>query len=137
LRKTLEDRAANLGLLPPVVEFRGAVSDLADAYREADIFVLTSASEGTPNVLLEASSSGLPVVATRVGGTNEVVQEGKTGFLIDSADEAGMAAAVLRLIGDEDLRLRMGAQGRRFVEENHSLPRLGQGMTDFYSNLLT
>jgi glycosyltransferase involved in cell wall biosynthesis len=71
LRKSLEERAAGLGLMPPVLEFRGAVSDLAEVYRQSDIFVLTSDFEGTPNVLLEASGSGLPIVTTRTGDTSQ------------------------------------------------------------------
>jgi len=136
LRKSLEERAACLGLRPPVVEFRGSASDMADVYRESDIFVLTSDSEGTPNVLLEASGSGLPIVATRAGGTSDVVREGETGFLCDCGDEEGLVSAVLRLVGNEELRRRVGAQGRRFVEDRHSSLRLGQFLSEFYTQML-
>jgi glycosyltransferase involved in cell wall biosynthesis len=136
LRKSLQERAACLGLMPPVVEFRGSVSDLAEIYHESDIFVFTSDSEGTPNVLLEASGSGLPIVATRTGDTSDVVRDGETGFLCDCGDEEGLVSAVLRLVGDEELRRRVGAQGRRFVEENHSSLRLGEFLTEFYTQML-
>jgi glycosyltransferase involved in cell wall biosynthesis len=136
LRKLLEERAVGLGLMPPVLEFRGAVPDLAEVYRESDIFVLTSDSEGTPNVLLEASGSGLPIVTTRIGDTSDVVRHGETGFLCDCGDEEGLASAVLRLVGDEELRRRLGAQGRRFVEKNHSSLRLTQFLTEFYTQML-
>jgi glycosyltransferase involved in cell wall biosynthesis len=136
LRKSLEERAACLGLMPPVVEFRGSVSDLLEVYRESDIFVLTSDSEGTPNVLLEASGSGLPIVATRTGDATHVVRDGETGFLCNCGDEEALVSAVLRLAGDEELRRRVGAQGRRFVEENYSSLRLAQFLTDFYTQVL-
>jgi glycosyltransferase involved in cell wall biosynthesis len=136
LRKSLQERAVGLGLMPPVLEFRGAVSDLAEVYRESDIFVFTSDSEGTPNVLLEASASGLPIVTTRTGDTPDVVRDGETGFLCDCGDEEGLASAVLKLVGDEELRRRVGAQGRQFVEENHSSFRLAQFLAELYTQML-
>ena len=103
------------------------------AYREAEILVVTSDWEGTPNVVLEASASGLPVVATRVGGVPEVVKEGETGFLCDREDTDGLVSAVSKLVADDDLRRRMGEQGRRFVQENHSLERLGKSLAELYT----
>jgi glycosyltransferase involved in cell wall biosynthesis len=82
-RDTLEQQAARLGLSPESVEFRPAVGDMGPVYRDADIFLLTSDWEGTPNVVLEAMASGLPVVATRVGGVPEIVRHGETGLLVD------------------------------------------------------
>lgn len=120
LRQSLEQRAADLGLLPGAVEFRGAVSNMAAAYQEADILVLTSDWEGTPNVVLEAMASGLPVVATRVGGVPEVVQHRETGYLSEAHDEEAISEHALDLVNNPVLRNEMGRRARQYVVVNHS-----------------
>lgn len=124
LRSALEQQARVLGLLPDDVEFLGQVSDMRQIYRESDILVLTSDHEGTPNIILEAMASGLPVVATRVGGVPEIVRHGETGFLVEPEDEDGMVDAILTLIKNRDLRLKFGRAGREFVLVHHSLDKL-------------
>jgi glycosyltransferase involved in cell wall biosynthesis len=106
-------------------------------YREVDVFVLTSDWEGTPNVVLEASACGLPVVATRAGGTSAVVCDGETGLLCDCTDEEGLVSAIMRLVNDRELRHRMGERGRRFVEENHASTRLAQFLAEIYSRVMS
>jgi glycosyltransferase involved in cell wall biosynthesis len=123
LRDALEKRAAELGI-SDAVEFAGGVSDVERLYRQADIFALTSDYEGLPNVLLEAMASGLPVVATSVGGVPPIVHDGETGFLVPPADEEAMASAILLLANKPELRRDMGRRGRAFVEHDHSLARL-------------
>jgi glycosyltransferase involved in cell wall biosynthesis len=124
LRAELESQARNLGLLPDVAEFRGGVSDTRSVYHQAAVCVLTSDFEGTPNVLLEAMASGLPVVATQVGGVSEIVQHGQTGFLVEPHDLDGLVAALVELVKNRDLRMEMGRRARSYVEERHSLQRL-------------
>lgn len=131
-RAQLTQQATELGLFPDVVEFRGIVPDVTMVYREADIFVLTSDWEGTPNVALEAMASGLPVVATRVGGVPDVIQHGQTGFLADSGDEGAMIEALLKLVSNVDLRMQMGARARAYVEDCHSPRRLPPLLTNIY-----
>src|SRR5262249_53578952 len=80
-----------------------------------DIGVLTSLKEGIPRAALEAMAVGLPMVATRVTGTREVVRDGDTGFLVDVDDPVALAAALAVLIDDAGLRARMGARGREVV----------------------
>ena len=80
-------------------------------YRAADIFVLSSKWEGCPNVILEAMAFGLPVVATRVGGVPELVEDDKTGILIRPSDPHALADALKRLITDTDLRITLGKAG--------------------------
>jgi len=121
LKTELESQAAGQGLLASTLEFRGSAADIAPIYREADIFVMTSEYEGTPNVLLEAMASGLPVVATRVGGVPEVVQEGRNGLLVEAEDADGLLGALNRVIRDPELRLRLGKGARAYVEAHHSL----------------
>jgi len=74
--------------------------------------VLTSLKEGIPRAAIEAMAAGLPMVATRVTGTREVVRDGETGFLVDVGEPAALANALARLIDDPALRERMGARGR-------------------------
>ncbi len=131
-RAKLEKRAAELGLLPDAVEFRGNVTDTAALYRAADLLLLTSDHEGTPNVVMEAMACGLPVVATRVGGVPEIVQNGETGFLCDPKDEDGLTDAVLKLVADPALRKKMGAEARRFIEAHHSPQRLPEFLVGLY-----
>lgn len=136
LLQSLQERADKLGLLSTGVEFRNSVSNMAAAYREADILVLTSDWEGTPNVVLEASAAGLPIVTTRAGGTPDVVRDCVTGFLCDCGDAEGLVSAVLRLLSDEKLRHGMGEEGRRFVEEHYSSLRLGRFLAEIYPRVL-
>ena len=132
LRESLMAQARELGLLPDGIEFLGGVSDLVPVYQRADLFVLTSDWEGTPNVVLEASACGLPVVATRAGGTADVVRVGETGLLFDADDEEGMSRALIELVGEVKRRFVMGAAARRFVETNHSVGKLPEFLAALY-----
>ena len=132
LKNDLEAQARELGLLPEGVEFLGAVSDLIPVYQKADLFVLTSDWEGTPNVVLEASACGLPVIATRAGGTADVVRDGQTGALFGSDDEAGMTRAILNLVGDLKQRYVLGVAARQFVEAQHSVRKLPEFLSALY-----
>jgi len=136
LRPALEQQARELGLLPDGVMFLGQVSDMRPIYWEADILVLTSDHEGTPNVVLEAMSSGLPAVATKVGGVPEVVQNGLTGYLTPPDDENSMVEALLRLAHQPSLRAEMGASGRAYVEQHHSLRQLPFWLKKLYEEVL-
>jgi len=98
LRPELENQARSLGLFPDIVQFRGGVSDIRSVYHEADVCVLTSDFEGTPNVLLEAMSSGLPVVSTKVGGVPDIVRHGRTGFLAAPDDLDGLLVALVERV---------------------------------------
>jgi glycosyltransferase involved in cell wall biosynthesis len=95
-------------------------NQLVAAYNAADVFVLPSVQEGQGIVLLEAQACGKPVAAFGIGGVNEVVRGGETGFLSRPGDIAGLAEALMRLLGDGALRGRMGAAGRRLWEENYT-----------------
>ena len=113
-RAAMEARAAALGL-GSRVQFLGYRDDIPALLGRSDIGVLTSLKEGIPRAALEAMASGLPMVATRVNGTREVVRHEDTGFLVDVGDTVGCADALARLAADPSLRARMGERGREVV----------------------
>jgi len=92
----------------------------ARAYVQHSVVAGNGDCEGTPNSILEAAASGLPVVSTRHAGIKEAVVHDQTGFLVDEWDEAGMAAAMLRLAEDPALATRMGQAGRKHMEANYA-----------------
>src|SRR2546429_318279 len=129
-RSSLERLIAELGL-GEAVRLLGFVpdEDLPALYNAADGFVLASRRydllvEGFGISVLEASASGLPVIGTRSGGIPEAVREDETGFLVEPDDPAAVAAAAIRLLGDEELRRRIGAAGRAAVETYYNWDRV-------------
>jgi glycosyltransferase involved in cell wall biosynthesis len=92
--------------------FPGLVADIAPYYGLANMLVLPSHSEGSPNVLLEAMAAGLPIVATAVGGVPEMVANEKEGLLVESRNAPALAQAIERLSGEESLRVQLGKEAR-------------------------
>jgi glycosyltransferase involved in cell wall biosynthesis len=125
-----------LGPLGPRVRYRGALDDGAvlAALAEADLFVWPAVNEALGMALLEAQASGLPVVAGASGGVAGIVVSGETGLLVPAGDVAAFAAAVRRLIRDDEGRTAMGAAARAKVAREHDLPaaagRLGAVLAD-------
>jgi glycosyltransferase involved in cell wall biosynthesis len=115
----LERDAERLGVRDRVV-FAGHRDDARALLDELDVVALPSWTEGLPLVALEAMAHARPVVATPVGGTPEVVEDGRTGILVPPRDPRTLAAAVDRLLADPELRRRMGAAGRQRVAERFS-----------------
>lgn len=116
LRGELEQRIAKLNLSSRVV-LPGFRTDLDSLLGGADVVVLPSYTEGLPNIALEASAAGVPVVATAVGGTPEVVADGVSGFLVPSGQPAAIATRVNELLLAHALRTRLGAAGRQRMHE--------------------
>lgn len=132
LQSELESLARHWGLLPNHMRFRGSVADIESAYRESAVCVLTSDHEGTPNVLLEAMASGLPVVAANVGGVPGIVRDGHTGFLVEANDLDGFVARLAELVKNSARRKEFGHRARTMVEANHSLQRLPAYLDGIY-----
>ena len=99
------------------IEFRGHVGDMAEVLKETDVVVLPSYREGVPRSLLEAASSGIPIVTTDVPGCREVVEDGVNGILVPPHDGPSVGNAILKLLADAELRQAMGTAGRRRMEE--------------------
>ncbi len=104
----------------------GARSDVADVLRLLDLFVLPSQTEGTSCTLQEAMASGLPVVATAVGGTPDLVQDGVTGYLVPPDDEQALADAMVRAFGSPDNSARQGEAGRQHAVRRFAIGAMVQ-----------
>lgn len=117
----LMDLVASLGVSESV-EFCGAVpqSEMLESYHRAAVFAIPSWQEGLGIVGLEAMACGLPVVSTRCGGPEEYVSDGVTGFLVPLNDAEAMANRLIQLLTNSQLRVEMGAQARRAIEERFS-----------------
>jgi glycosyltransferase involved in cell wall biosynthesis len=124
LQPDTEALAQRLGL-GDAVRFLGVRDDVPALVSAADAYVMSSAWEGMPMVLLEAAAGGLPVVTTRVGGNHEAVLDGATGFLAPARDAGALASAMSRLMAlTAAERREMGERGREHVRANHGLTRV-------------
>ncbi len=132
LRKPLEEQVAEANLSNHV-KFLGFRSDVKELLTTFDIFCLPSLYEGLPNVILEAMACALPVVATSVDGTVELIDDGSTGFLVQPKQPQTLASRISALLDDADLRQRFGQQGRRKVEEQYSLRMQVENFQNLYS----
>jgi len=105
-------------------------------YPAMDAYICTSETEGFSNVLLEAAASGLPLIATRVGGNPEIVFPGENGFLVPVARAEDVAQAALTLVDDPVLRRTMGSQSRELVEQRFSLETMVRQHEQLYERAL-
>ena len=117
------EQAAAAGPAPERIEFRGASDDLAGDYAEAFAALNFSASESFSITCLDASAAGLPIIATRCGGPEEIVDDGVTGWLVPVGDVAAMAERMAWLLGHPAEAAAMGAAGQRLVEQRFSTDR--------------
>jgi glycosyltransferase involved in cell wall biosynthesis len=130
----LEGEAEALGVRERVV-FAGYRPDRDAVLAELDLFVLPSWIEGLPLVVLEAMTHGLPVVATPVGGTPEVVVDGETGLLVPPRDPERLADAIARVVGDRELARRLGEAGRARVAERFSASAMERRVLEIYDEV--
>jgi sugar transferase (PEP-CTERM/EpsH1 system associated) len=114
----------------------GARDDVARIMRSFDLFVLPSLAEGISNTILEAMATGLPVVATAVGGNLELVQPGETGTLVPRDDPEGMARALRAYADSEDLCRRHGGAARRAIETRFGMEAMVNAYMTIYDALL-
>jgi sugar transferase (PEP-CTERM/EpsH1 system associated) len=114
----------------------GDRDDVPELMRAMDVFVLPSQAEGISNTVLEAMASGLPVVATAVGGNPELVADGETGTLVPAGDPAAIAEALLRYVREPQARSAHGAAGRAMATVRFSLAEMMQRYADLYEAVL-
>jgi glycosyltransferase involved in cell wall biosynthesis len=122
--------------LRPHVNFIGFRDDVHHYLSQAEFFVLSSETEGVSITLLEAAASGLPIVATNVGGNPEVTVHGETGLLVPPRSPAALAAAMLEMLSDPNRARQMGLAGRRRVEEHFDLRSSVERYEELYRSLL-
>lgn len=112
----------------------GFCADVPRLMERFSVVCLTSDSEGTPNVILEAMAAARPVVATRVGGVPEIVRHGETGLLVEPGDVDGFARAVSTLLESPDLARRMGEAGQDYVARRHRCAEAARALGALYAN---
>jgi glycosyltransferase involved in cell wall biosynthesis len=122
--------------MEPFVCLLGTRTDVPRLLQGADVMLLSSITEGIPLTLIEAMATGLPCVATRVGGVPEVVVDGHTGLLAQAAAPDGLASCLQTLCDDADLRQRMGAAGRRRAEEKFDDRQMHAAYQRMYAEML-
>ena len=134
-QKELESYGTRLGLDGRVV-FTGARTDVPEILSEVTVSVLPSLSEGLSTAILESMAAGVPVVATRVGGNAEAVEDGVTGLLVAPRDAAALGRAVCLLLENADLRHRLGRAGRQRAADRFSLERMVRETERLYEDLM-
>ena len=119
------------------IRMLGFREDLLNVFRSFDVFAIPSVEGDTiPQVLMQALAIGLPVVSTTVGSIPDVVIDGETGFVVPPRDALALADRIARLLDDDELRSRMGVQGRSMVERCYSLERMLDRMEGVYDRLI-
>lgn len=134
LRPDLEKAVAEAGIRDRFF-LPGFRNDVRSLLHECDIFVLPSHTEGLPNVVLEAFACRKPVVATRVGGTPEVVLHGESGFLVQPNDMEGLAASLTKLCASADMRHKMGEKGYQFIRDQFGYEQQARLYLNIYNGI--
>jgi glycosyltransferase involved in cell wall biosynthesis len=134
-RKLLENRCVDLGLAEAVA-FHGWRRDMPSVYGDLDVVVNTSRNEGTPVALIEALAAGRPVVATRVGGTPDLLRDGAFGRLVPAGDPEAVAAAILATLREGEAARERARAGRAHVLREHAAARLIDDVDRLYRELL-
>jgi glycosyltransferase involved in cell wall biosynthesis len=119
------------------VRFAGQVSDVKPFYAIADLMVLPSHSEGSPNVLLEAMAAQVPVVATSVGGVPEIARHKESALLVEARDVEALTQAISQLLGDRELAQSLAANAQDRVLKNHSPQSRLRSLLEIYKELAT
>lgn len=136
LRPSLEQLAQELGLGGRVV-FMGERRDIPAVLAAMDVSVLPAISnESLPNVILESMAAGVPVIATRVGGSPELIDDGKTGLLVPPDDEASLVSALERLLRQPELRMQCAQQAKQKARDNFRLTEVCGRFEQLYWTLL-
>ena len=134
-RLQMERIVAELGIVDSV-EFLGLRTDIVDLLQPSWGFVLPSRWEGMPNALLEAMACGLPCVATRVSGSEDIISDGVNGLLVEPEQPAQMAQALRRIIEDVDLGQKLGQAGRATVVREYQVHTIVEQCLELYGDLL-
>jgi len=135
LRTRLQEQADRLGI-GHAVQFLGLRYDVPELMRQASVFSRPSTLEGMPLTVLESMASGLPVVATPVGGTPELVEDGVNGYLTPVGDHIVLANSITRLLDEPSLAIKMGKRGREIVESGYTWDAVAEKTERVYEEVL-
>jgi glycosyltransferase involved in cell wall biosynthesis len=135
MRDAMERQVASLGLSDRI-RLLGSVSQPRALLGGFDVMVQASRREGLPNALLESAAAGRPIVATAAGGSPEIVIDGDTGILVPIGDENALAAGLIRLLADPDLRLRLGQSAQAHVLNVFGMDRFAAEFAGLYRELV-
>lgn len=132
-KENLENNVQFINWLPP--------EKLADLFKQVDVFLYPSIPENGWEeqfgfAMAEASAAGLPVIATKIGSINEVVIDGQTGILIPANDQGSLQQAMEKLIIDKELRIKLGKNGRQFIETNYSYQKVAARLAQFFQQII-
>ncbi|HQG82467.1 MAG TPA: glycosyltransferase [Caldisericia bacterium] len=131
LKEYLKNLALQYGI-NEYIDFLGVRKDVLELMRESSVFVLPSRWEGFGLVLLEAISVGVPVVATKVGGIPEIIEDGKDGILVEPENPEGLANTILRLLDDNGLRSSISLNAYKKVKGEYSIERYTKDLLNLY-----
>lgn len=127
----MREMSSGLGIEGSVI-FYGHANHVVDFLHAGDIFVLPSLQEGMPNSLLEAMSCGLPIVATRIGGVVDLIQDGRNGILADPGDHHGIAHGIIRLLEDKGYASGLGRAAFHTIQSGYNLDEVIKRYIDLY-----
>ncbi|MDI6751683.1 MAG: glycosyltransferase [bacterium] len=133
-KEEMMELSARMNLKDKVL-FLGEKENVSEDLAKSDIFAFSSLFEGLPRAIMEAMAASLPVVATDVGGVSELVNDGKTGFLVKAEDAQALAESIEKLLLDKDLRKRMGEAGMEKIQKEFSMDRLVKEMEEIYTQI--
>lgn len=144
LRHQIENEAAQLGIAfssigenrKTLLTFTSWIKDVSECNAGLDVIVLTSNNEGTPVSLIEALAAGKFIVSTKVGGIEDIVEDGKNAFLVEKGNDKMFAQALLKVLHDDNLRQNVSATGRAHTLEKFGYVRLCSDMSKLYTQLL-
>ena len=136
LFRSLEKIAAELRVTDAVL-FAGFVRDVASVYTALDIFLLPSFFEALSNALMSAMACGLPSIAFDLGGPAEIIENGKSGLLVEPAHENALCEAIARILRDASLAQNLSEAARARIQTNFSADNMVQGMLRVYDQVLS
>ncbi len=135
LRESLEELAEGMGIRGSI-RFTGFRDDISRLMGATDLLVLPTHNEGFPWVLAEAMSLGKPVVASRVGGIPELVQDGRTGLLVPCGDETALGMAIAELVRQPGRAAQMGLAGRRWIQERFGVEKMLNQLEKLFTQVI-
>lgn len=136
LRGEIEDQIARLEISDRV-HLLGDRSDASSVVSAFDLAALASLHEGLPNAVMEAMAAGVPVVATDVGGTKELITDGETGYLVAPSDSEALASRIIYALEDERNRIEIAERAREFVIERFGIERMVESVERLYDELMS